>query len=59
MQLFYRGIAYETSNQSVNIQETTQMAHFLGRTYPMKRATVAERHSSPQPLRYRGVPYEG
>ena len=58
MNLSYRGIAYQPASFDVEVTETEQTGHFLGKSYKIRQANVAHRQSSAS-LRYRGIAYNG
>jgi len=56
MELFYRGIAHQTNEPTVETIETAHQGRFLGRVYTIQQGKVAYRQSSKQ-LKYRGIDY--
>lgn len=56
MNLFYRGIVYQPASPAVDMIETTQTGHFLGKSYKILQGKVVQRQS-PAQLTYRGIPY--
>lgn len=57
MELTYRGVVYEPSDNAVDAAETNQTGIFLGQRYTMRQHSLAQRQSSSRSLTYRGVSY--
>jgi hypothetical protein len=58
MQLFYRGIAYEVQNPQIEVTETNRVGTFLGSSFKIKQANLAQRHTDSRQLTYRGAHYQ-
>ena len=57
MKLRFRGQAYSATNNSVETVASEHTAHFLGRTYTIRRPVHTINSPSGIVKKYRGVPY--
>ncbi|MGB3768479.1 MAG: DUF4278 domain-containing protein [Phormidesmis sp.] len=55
MQLTYRGVKYNTTEPTVEIEETQEVAQYRGATYHLHRAITTVVRSTENVLIYRGA----